>query len=450
MRTCRITGSAGSKDGRVGKLKSNILGLQYGVYYDSLPKDLDRIIPWLGEGNCSQLGWEFNFKGAGGCLVHTDTGQAIPIRSHPRLQLPILACNLFKEETDSGYICSTVEEGVSSCYLTRLELHRRCGHFHIDGLQVNCPECDLHKGQRAPHAKARDTSNYKPEPLKLLAIDFAVGIKPVSVRSKRCVLVIICDVIKKVFCRPLKLKSDCVEEIEEVIKGIRQDYSLSLDDKVVWFLRRDGEPVLSSDDMTKVMQSLRVSDSPAVPYNPEMNGTCERFMRTLFGSVRTMLTKVDKRLWCYCVEYAGDCWDRLPHNYAKMPQHDGKSPIEILEERTGRNSSKSSIGMLRRFGCLVYFREQIQANTPEPKLSAKYRRGVFLGLCPKSSGWLVGTFAHDDRCKLGHRWAEYSTLDVKFREDYLIKNIDWLLPDQKGIYIEYDELENLQSGASSL
>ncbi|CAD7939189.1 unnamed protein product [Amoebophrya sp. A25] len=453
-RLCHISGTAGKRSGNLGRLKENKLGLKYGVHFEHLPKAIDRIIPWLGEGNCHEKGWQMNFTESGGTLYNTRSGRSLPITNCPQMQLPILGCDMFSKEeneTEEDIVCTSIEEARLHSQASRLDIHRRLGHFHVDGLSVSCPECDRTKGQRRSHAKVRPPGHI-PSPLKTLAIDFAVGIRPVSIRSKRCALVIICDSIKMCFVRPLCLKSDCVEVIEEVIKGIRQDYSLSLDDKVVWFIRRDNEPVLSSDHMTKVMQSLLVSEIPGVPYNPEMNGTCERFMRTIFGAVRTMLVKVDRRLWCYCLQYAGDCWNRLPHRYAKMPERDGMSPVEILEKRIGKKSSKSGLGMLRRFGCLVYFREQVvdTTNKKEAKLASPYRRGVFLGLCPVSSGWLVGTYHNDGRTKAGFKWSEYSTLDVKFRESILVKNIDWLLPTSKGIYVDYDPLENLQSGTPSL
>ena len=148
------------------------------------------------------------------------------------------------------------------------------------------------------------------------------------------------------------------------------------------------EPVLHTPKLSQVLQKLSVEDAPGVPHNPEHNSTCERFVRSLSDATRSNMHGVDHRIWDYGSQYAGDCWDRLPKQYPNLPEYNGMSPLEVLEQKTGRGSSKSDTSMLRRFGCLVYFRTQGQKVA---KLEDKWRRGVHLGLCPKSSGWIVGT-----------------------------------------------------------
>ena len=75
-------------------------------------------------------------------------------------------------------------------------------------------------------------------------------------------LVVICDAIKFAIVTPIGLKSDVVQVMKKVITGIRQDYPVSLDEKVVWYIRRDNEPVLGSSSMTNLLAELRVSDAP--------------------------------------------------------------------------------------------------------------------------------------------------------------------------------------------
>ena len=126
--------------------------------------------------------------------------------------------------------------------------------------------------------------------------------------------------MKKVFIKPIPEKTVVSEEIERIVLSLRQEHSLSLTDKVVWFLRRDNEPVLSSESMTHTLQSLRVADAPMTPHSPECNGTVERFMRSLWDAVRSILAGgVDPVLWDYAAEFAGDTWDRLPKTYGKLP-----------------------------------------------------------------------------------------------------------------------------------
>ena len=171
-----------------------------------------------------------------------------------------------------------------------------------------------------------------------------------------------------------------------MVKEVGARWSISLGEKLIAFLRRDCEPVLQSQVMWDTLVRLQVADAPATPYNPEASGTVERFARSLSDATRANMFNVAEELWDYAAQFAGDVWDRLPHTYAKLPEHDNKSPIEILDEKVGRKSAKDGTQMLRRFGCLVYFRVQ---RKKVGKLEEKWMRGVHLGLCPRSGSGLT-------------------------------------------------------------
>jgi hypothetical protein len=446
--TTRIKGTAGEARGKNGFLRPNIFGLVYGCFLPTLPPEIQRIVPWVEGVACNGWALWLNDKAGGGWLI-AETGIRVRVSVHPRAKLPVINRDIFRP-VERGEFCPKRkfgEEGESLVCtavspVSALELHRRLGHFHVPGVNFgNCPECDAAKAVRASHARERTTVTGVREPLSLIAVDLATGI-PESVRGKRVCLVGICDVIKRAFVIPLCLKSEVPEEIEKLIQGIRQTYSRDLSEKVVWYLRRDCEPVLGSEQMTNLLRNLRVQDIPAVPFNPEMNGTVERFLRTLFGSVRAMLTHSDQSLWCYAAVYAGEVWNRLPKTFAKAPWASGFSPEEVLEWRTGRGSSKSDTSVLRRFGCLVWFLDQNQ----KPKLAPRSRRGVFLGLCPKSSGWLVGYYKESEK-KGTSKFTEHSTRDVKFYESIMVGKKEWLDPvwvSQTG----KDPLLEMQVGAA--
>ena len=499
-----INGTSGRTDGYFATLKQNVLGLKHGVYFPTLPKEIMRIIPYYGQDNLEELEWDMVLQGRKGYLLEKTTGDTVAIRKDEKIILPVLVEDMFNVEPSSGSsnfvthrnveetmknhgaakrrktdvqsnyddiakrktqnigsllidddegdepICSPVDEG-NFTMLTALERHQRHGHFHIKGLNVNCPQCNRTKGQKTPHMKKRiDRQTYGE--LKTLAIDYSGSVGKTSIRGKRLALVVICDAIKYAVVKPISLKTEVAEALKEIVLNLRQKYSVDLGDKVTWFIRRDNEPALSAPEMTKVMRSINVADHPAVPHNPEMNSTVERYMRTLFDGVRTNLIGVDKVLWCYCAEYLADVWNRLPHEYPKMPHHSGKSPIEIMESKVGCESSKDA-SKLRRFGTLVYYKIQVPKGEAEKekakKLTEKWHRGVFLGLCPKSSGWLVGAYFKDNRAKEGISWREYSTIDVKFHEKILIADVNWLKPSAPGIFLPYDKLDELHARQNS-
>ena len=92
----------------------------------------------------------------------------------------------------------------------------------------------------------------------------------------------------------------------------------------------------------------------------------------------------------------------------------------------------------------MYFRD----NGPKTKLRSKWIRGIFLGLAPKTDGWLIGAYTPDKNNV--DRWTEYTSLDCKFREEILIGNLEDLRSNSKGIFIHYDKLDALEAGASSV
>jgi len=326
--------------------------------------------------------------------------------------------------------------------VSRRRFHERICHWSIPGLKCSCQACTLAKGVRKGHDKVRRIrQDYKP--LKTLASDFATGF-PTSIRGNRVLLVTVCDAIKHCWIRPLEFKADVIEEVESIIRKIRQDYSIDLNEKLVYFFRSDNEAVFRSKDFDQMLQTLQVSPSPTVAHNSEMNGTTERFIRSMCGSIRSMLYAVDHRVWCYAGEYAGAVWNILPHDYAKLPELNGQSPQEILDKRVDRGASKHDIGALRVFGCLCYGRDE---QTIETKLSARWRRSIFLGFCSSSSGYLLGSYVADGRCTSGYMWKTYSTRDVRFREDIPITNLDWLHPSSKGVFLRCDPLASLANGA---
>ena len=262
--------------------------------------------------------------------------------------------------------------------------------------------------------------------LKVLCLDFSGTVKPESIDGKHILLLGMCRDIKKVFAVPLVYKSQLPETINSIVENVRATYSLDLSERLIEWVRMDNEPTNTSKAVDQVLRQLRIGTAPIVPHNSEQAGSIERLMRTMFDAIKCNIRNVDHKLWSYCSQYCADVWDRIPHTYANMPEYNGMTPIEILESRVGRNSTKNA-DMLKRFGCLCYFRDQ----GPKTKLHSQWRRGVHLGLCPKSTACKIATWTKDIRGI--DRWTEYSTIDVKFRKNILIDDVESLRDKAKGI-----------------
>ena len=240
------------------------------------------------------------------------------------------------------------------------KLHCRCHHFYIPGLRkFHCPQCDAGKGAAVPHSKVNNTA-FEWAPLKMVQADFSGKVTPQSVRMNNCVIVLICPAVSKIWVIPIMTKDQISDELLLIVPRIRARYSRELNDKVIHFFRSDNEPTLTSAAMDQVLNRLMLARANIVEYNSQELGCCERYMRTLFDAARTSLNGVDKRLWCYVVQSIASTWARIPRRrYSKLPQYNGMSPEQILNNLCPRFNSNSTLEFPRVFGCLVFFKIQI-------------------------------------------------------------------------------------------
>jgi hypothetical protein len=150
--------------GLIGQVSPNLLGTESGVLFDKLPGGIDRIIPWFGRGSPDELGWKLAMEGGNGVLTRTCSSRSLLVVKQPNLDLPVIQENIFAMSDDKSdplecLACVTVEEGKSKCFVSQLDVHKRCGHFHIEALKASCPTCDRMKGQRSLHGKSRPWMN---------------------------------------------------------------------------------------------------------------------------------------------------------------------------------------------------------------------------------------------------------------------------------------------------
>ena len=299
-----VSGTSGGVKGRVGNLRENVLGIERGVYLESLP--VDRIIPW---GNHLNKNYELSLFKEHGVLVDIRDGCSHKLVYEQQTGLPIMESSIFDgkafttkfstdvfsdwstpagalhdfqsqthpDEEDDGLCCfDTSGEAMGTALMSKaLLLHKRLGHWSVPGLKVDCPGCNLNKGQAGTHAKVRPVHE-EYAPLRTLAIDYA-GPYPESIRGYGVVLVVICDSIKKCWLRPLKHKPEVAEEVEKIIPEIRRKWSLDLTEKLVCYLRRDSEPVLGTPAMQAMMTRQGIADVPGGSSQP----TAQRHMRAI-------------------------------------------------------------------------------------------------------------------------------------------------------------------------
>lgn len=131
-------------------------------------------------------------------------------------------------------------------------------------------------------------------------------------------------------------------------------------------------------------------------------GKVERMMQTIANATRAAMHGVDKRLWCFFVEYFSFLHSNLRRASYPDKIWDGLSPAEILriwKNRDTRPDLKAEAEKqrkcpnnwernARRFGCLAF----VKIPTPGGKLEPRARPAIFLGYSSKNSAWRFGVW----------------------------------------------------------
>ena len=325
----------------------------------------------------------------------------------------------------------------NSKHISKLLLHWRNAHFHDPENRVECLECIENKGRRKGHSKVRNPKFGTPGAFLLFSTDFFGKVKPTSYRHNKWVMLYVDDHSGYAYAKCIPRKSDAPEVLEEFIKFIRRKcgakYGETKNDKgqiIFAGIRSDNEPVLRSTDWTSVCDRFCISETHSIPYEPEQNGTCERLVQSVKNSLRTCMSHVDSRVWDYGVYNILNVWNLRKSEKAtkSLKSKTPKCPQDVLESVSTNPLVKSAHEKrqyLRRFGCLAYFlphrmkttTEEIEkANAP---LLPKKVKGIYLGLSPHNSGWLIGHF-HKGRLEV------YETRNAVFLEDILVNNVEEL------------------------
>lgn len=465
-RGARLTGAtgAGGSAARLGRLRENRLGIESGVFFAGLP--VDRLVsgPVLNE-----LGWSYllprtdlhqipksadssndfskNNEGetTGELICHEANDSHAKVWRglesvsvvNERGQIPIIH-DVFGGNTPvSVYMCADIEG--ATCLATKItgkRTHQRACHFQIPGAPTkpcSCEECLLTKAPRAPRRRARPEKYKAKQPLYLLAADFFGKIRPVSIRGHNFVFVTKCDACKWGCGVPITNKAEAPSVIRRVVEQLRKMCACAREIVIVQVVHTDNEPILRGKTWAETLASLQIFESHSVPYVPTMNSQIERWIRTIKDSLRAVLAFVDKRLWCFAVEHVTHIWTLLPRL-----QNDGtvRAPADVLRELAPMSLQGSAAAKLehaRRFGCLCFFK--IYPTEGLAPLDERRRCGVHLGFSRANSAYLAGCWSEDARRRVGDRWkfTVYETIDVVFREDIPVQNIDQLKPPSNQI-----------------
>ena len=123
------------------------------------------------------------------------------------------------------------------------------------------------------------------------------------------------------------------------------------------------------------MKKEGISKDFAPPYTPELNGTAERFNKTIQKKIRVLMldSGIPSTMWITATEAAIHVYNRTPHK-----SNEFKTPLsKICPEK------KSHLENIRRFGCIAYVKIPISEN----KFSERAIRTILAGYTP--TGYLL-------------------------------------------------------------
>ena len=478
-----IRGVSGVGKGYKGILKQNKIGTGVpAIWYKDLPVQMLISTEGLKRDN-----WETHFLVSGDKIVNRISGAMLPIEKGPS-GLPIIV-NLFSTEEDA-FVCTPVSEvdmeevqvfntesiprGIRKALkysinnlqkiqretkrrqrISKLVEHRRMCHFHEEGRNVTCHDCLLHKGRKLGHVNERSEKFRTPAPLMRFSTDFFGKVEPTSYRGNKWVMLYICDECGYARGKPLAKKSEAPEALESFVKEIRKKCGANVltgrDDvdkakMIVAGIRSDNEPVLRSQAWKDVCERLNIEEIHSVPYEPEMNGTCERFVQSIKAALRTTSANTDPRLWDFALEHVINVWNlrkckRTSTTHCCTPEETvskiSSNPLNKVDV-TGKKKYP------RRYGCLAYFKPHIVKRDDEAgtALQPKRKRGVHLGFSRKNSAWLIGVY---DKGSV----HVHETRSVTFIEDILVRNVQELNKPEPPLFEQLLEHSDAVAGESA-
>ncbi|MAD46585.1 MAG: hypothetical protein CMH98_16415 [Oceanospirillaceae bacterium] len=325
----------------------------------------------------------------------------------------------------------------------KLRLHQRLGHFYDASSRIECIDCLQFKGRKTGHEKVRNQKFDTPSPFLLTSTDFFGKIKPTSYRLKKWVMLFIDDHSGFAYAQCLKTKSEAPRVLEEFVTQVRRKIGVpygktthpQTNKLIIAGIRSDNEPVLRSREWENTCNRLCVQQTHSVPYEPQGNGTCERFVQSTKDSLRVSMGNVDPRLWDYCIDNLIQLWNMRPSLKATLAlggskRKINKTPNDVLRHESMNPLVKARTNdreeYTRRFGCLAYFKPYLpnkrmgdytkDSNSP---LLPKRIRGVYLGLSPTNSSWLIGIYRNSEL-------AVYETRSAIFLEDVMVNDVEEL------------------------
>ena len=227
---------------------------------------------------------------------------------------------------------------------------------------LDCETCILAKMEKLPFRESRVIAN---KPLHTIHVDTMGQFKVNSFPgAKKYIIVFLDDFSRFAKIYAIRSKNEAANCLEKFITTTR---NLIGSNEKVCYIRTDNAREFTGGEFLDVMQKEKIDADFAPPYTPELNGTAERFNKTIQQKIRALLfdSGLPKSMWILAAETAVNMYNRTPHKTNGF-----MSPLNKLNINV-----KTHMDKIKRFGCLAY------ANLPitESKFSEQAIRTILVG-----------------------------------------------------------------------
>lgn len=206
---------------------------------------------------------------------------------------------------------------------------------------LDCETCIYAKMENLPFRDKRDRSN---RPLHTIHTDTMGPIKPASFPGgNRFIVVLIDDHTRYARAYCVKHKNEAGESLEKFLVHMRN--MIGKNEKVC-FIRADDGTEFTGGSFAELMTKEGISSDFAPPYTPELNGTAERFNKSIQKRIRALMldSGLPGSMWRVATEAAIHIYNRTSHKALNF-----KTPLSVLNAE--KNSHTDEI---KRFGCIAY------------------------------------------------------------------------------------------------
>ena len=278
---------------------------------------------------------------------------------------------------------------------------------------LDCEVCILAKMERMPFSDNRTRAS---RPLEIIHTDTMGPIKPASFPGgNRFIVVFLDDHTRFAKAYSVKHKNEAGECLDRFLTTTRN--LLGKDEKVC-YIRADNGTEFTGGKFLEVMKREKIEFNAAPPHTPELNGTAERFNKTIQNKIRSLMfdSGLPESMWILALEVAVHIYNRTPHKSL-----DHETPIHMLNPKM-----KCHLDRIRRFGCIAYAKIPIN----ERKFSERAIRAIMVGY--SATGYVLW---HPPTGKF------HQSRHVRCNEKLVYKNTQY---DKSEICNNLEEKENLE------